>query len=59
MKEIREVRIVKNEGNYWVEVFQLELDDELSYYKNGMTLNEALIYIDNLKEKYNVVMVEW
>jgi hypothetical protein len=31
----------------------------LSYYKDGMTLDEANAYINTLKINYNVVMVEW
>lgn len=58
-KETRDVRIVKGDSGYYVEVFQSELDDELSYYKDGMTLDEANAYINTLKINYNVVMVEW
>lgn len=58
-KEIREVRILKGDYGYYVEVFNSELDDELSYYKDGMTQEEANVYVDSLKEKYNVVIVEW
>lgn len=58
-KETREIRTVKGECGYYVEVFNTELDDKLSYYKDGMTLDEASTYINTLKEKYNVVVVEW
>ncbi len=58
-KETREVRIVNGDYGYYVEVFNLELDDELSYYKDGMTYREAQAYVRELKEKYNIIMVEW